>query len=402
MKKRIFIAMHYMELGGAERALLGLLEALSENPQFEVDLFVYRHQGELMKYIPQGIRLLPENSLYACYEKSILSIFLAGHFLMGIARLWAKISNILFNHPSKGKLPSSIADEMGRATNAVLPSLSYLGEYDLAIGFLNPHYYLIHKVFAKKKIGWFHSDYSAIYINSKREFNVWNKLDFIAGVSEASVRSFNVVFPQLSNKTIVLENRLPANLIKKQALEFDADNEIHGSFRLLTIGRFSHAKNFAAAVEIMAELCKIREDVMWYVIGYGGGEAEIRSAITRFGVEDRFIILGKKTNPYPYIRACDLYVQPSLYEGKSISVQEAQLLGKPVAITNYPSAASQIRHGVDGYIFSQDSPTSIAKEIHELLNNTELMASMAVNGAHKDFYGTKTISFIESLLSQTS
>ncbi len=70
---------------------------------------------------------------------------------------------------------------------------------------------------------------------------------------------------------------------------------------------------------------------------------------------DSVILLGKKENPYPYIKACDIYVQPSRYEGKSVTVREAQMLCKPVVVTAYPTAASQIIDGVDGVIVPLDN-----------------------------------------------
>ena len=170
-----------------------------------------------------------------------------------------------------------------------------------------------------------------------------------------------------------MDNPLPEQLIRKQAEEIDASPEMPGKLRLLSIGRYCTPKNFPGAVAIMAELCKLRDDVIWYIIGYGGGEQEIRDAIDMYKMQDRFILLGKKANPYPYIKACDVYVQPSIYEGKSITVKEAQLLGKPVAITNYPTAGGQINDGEDGVILPLGSPRKTAEALHAMLNNRTLL-----------------------------
>ena len=70
-------------------------------------------------------------------------------------------------------------------------------------------------------------------------------------------------------------------------------------------------------------------NIKWYVVGYGGYEGRIKGIIAQNKLEDSFILLGKKTNPYTYIKACDLYVQPSRYEGKAVTVTEAKILGKP-------------------------------------------------------------------------
>lgn len=372
---RIFISMHYMELGGAERALLGLLEALS-GANHQVDLFIYSHQGELMPLIPKGINLLPEIPIYAALEKPMKETLLQGHWEMVLTRLWAKVCNWWHNRHLAGEV-AAIFDEVGRATSRILPNLHHLGEYDLAISFLTPHYIVRDKVRAKRKIAWIHTDYSAIVVNPKRELPVWASYDKIVSISPDVTKAFLQVFPSLENKITEIDNPLPEQLIRKQAEEFDAEPEMLGKIRLLSIGRYSTPKNFPGAVAIMAELCKLRDDVTWYIIGYGGGEQEIREAIAMYGMQDRFILLGKRANPYPYIKACDVYVQPSIYEGKSITVKEAQLLGKPVAITNYPTASSQVKNGVDGIILPLGTPKETAASLHSLLNNKQLQYTIS-------------------------
>lgn len=375
MTHRIIITMHYMELGGAERALLGLLEVLSEWDG-EVDLFVYSHQGELMEYIPPGIHVLPENPVYASIEKPLVQIIRQGHWGMATARLWAKVANWWHNRHLRGHV-ASILDEVGRATVRVLPNLQGLGEYDLAISFLTPHYIVRDNVRAKRKIAWIHTDYSTISVNSRRELPVWASYDKIISISPEVTRAFLGVFPSLAPKIMEQENLLPIRLIQQQAVAFDAAAEMPGKIKLLSIGRFCEPKNFPGAVGMMAELCKLRDDVVWYIIGYGGGEEEIRTAIRHYGMEDKFIILGKRANPYPYIKACDLYIQPSLYEGKAVTVKEAQLLGKPVAITRYSTAASQVQDGIDGVILPLGNPKETAEAINQLLQNPALMDKIA-------------------------
>ena len=110
----------------------------------------------------------------------------------------------------------------------------------------------------------------------------------------------------------------------------------------------------------MPDICKrligkTKLNIKWYIIGYGGDEALIRQKIKEAGMEEHVILLGKRSNPYPYIKACDIYVQPSRYEGKSVTVREAQMLCKPVVVTNYPTAPSQIRSGIDGVIVPMDN-----------------------------------------------
>ena len=96
------------------------------------------------------------------------------------------------------------------------------------------------------------------------------------------------------------------------------------------------------------------------------------------------MILGKKENPYPYIKACDLYVQPSRYEGKAVTVREAQMLCKPVVITRYATSASQLEDGVDGVIVPMDNE-GCAREIIQLLKDPERMQRLSVACAQRDY-----------------
>lgn len=372
--KRIFICMHYMELGGAERALLGVLEFFTRT-NHHVDLFIYSHQGELLPYIPTGINLLPEHPAYAAFERPLKTVLFSKQWKVAASRLWAKLTNWWYNRHLRGE-NSAIFDEVGRATVRVLPPLKHLGEYDVAISFLTPHYIVRDKVKAKKKIAWIHTDYSTIVVNAQRELPVWQSYDKIVSISADVTKAFLGVFPSLQDKIIEIENPLPEELIREQAEEFDASPEMPGKIKLLSIGRYCTPKNFPGAVAIMAELCKLRDDVIWYIIGYGDGEQEIRDAITRYNMQNKFILLGKKSNPYPYIKACDVYVQPSIYEGKSITVKEAQLLGKPVAVTNYPTAHSQINHGIDGVILPLDTPAETATALKNFLEDKNLIEKL--------------------------
>ena len=135
----------------------------------------------------------------------------------------------------------------------------------------------------------------------------------------------------------------------------------------------------------------------WYLIGYGGDEPLIRQKIAEAGMGDRVIILGKKNNPYPYMRACDLYVQPSRYEGKAVTVREAQLLGKPVVITNYATAGSQLEDGIDGVIVPVDN-VGCAAGIAALLRDPVRMRQLSENCKKRDYTNRDEIEKIYALM----
>ena len=372
MKPRIFINMHYMEIGGAERALLGLLNAIDTN-KVDVDLFINQHTGEFMKLIPNKINLLPEISAYSVIEKPITTAIKKGHVGIAFARLLARFK---YNKYLK-TLKSEILNIEGSATHYVadevithLPSLAYLGEYDLAISFLDPPHIVQEKVLAKKKIEWIHTDFSFISINYDIEFNRWAKNDYIASISPDITTAFIKTFPALNNKIILIENILSPAFIKQQAELYDP-HEMHGDFiKICSIGRFCFQKNFEAIPFIAQKLKEKGLNFKWYIIGFGD-TLETTENINKTNTEDCVILLGKKGNPYPYIANCDIYVQPSRYEGKSVTVREAQILEKPVIITNYPTAQSQIKDGKDGIICDMDN-NSIANTIYNLAQDKNL------------------------------
>ena len=128
MKPRIFIAIHYLELGGAEISLIGLLNAI-DTSQYDVDLFIYSHQGELMKMIPSGIHLLPEVKEYAQIEKPIKEVLKQGGWKIAIARLWAKYKYSLYAKRNKLKDNAAILHYISESIIPFLPSLKKYGEY---------------------------------------------------------------------------------------------------------------------------------------------------------------------------------------------------------------------------------------------------------------------------------
>ncbi len=119
-----------------------------------------------------------------------------------------------------------------------------------------------------------------------------------------------------------------------------------------------------------------------FLIGYGSGENLILQKIKEAGMEEHVIILGKKSNPYPYIKACDIYVQPSHYEGKSVTVREAQILYKPVVVTNFPTSSSQILNGKDGVIVPMDNQGCADGILHLIQGKTKQQENIDYLHAH--------------------
>ena len=375
MKSRIFIAIHYMHLGGAETSLIGLLQAL--DPQkVDVDFFVYSHEGEMMKLIPSYINLLPENPTWSMFEKPLKEVLKKGYLRMFFARMrakWRMRQYLKKNNPKDG---AAIHGYLGEEVSKVLPNLHYLGVYNLAISFLNPHNFVLDHVKAKKKVCWIHTDYTHIDVNADLELPVWSAYDHVISISEDVTKTFLQVFPSLKDKIVEIENVLSPDYVRQRSLLISSEDiqkemPARGDcMNLLTIGRFSEAKKLDEIPAICRGIIEAGVNVRWYIIGYGGSDDYIRREIEREGMQEHVSLLGKKENPYPYIKACDWYVQPSRYEGKSVVVREAQMLCKPVIVTNYPTAPSQIQQGVDGVIVPIEIPGCVAQMVETLKDDT--------------------------------
>lgn len=397
-RKKILVCSHWLEIGGAEKALIGLLDALSES-DYEIDLFLCRHSGSLMKDIPSKINLLPENNNAACIALPYKDVLKRKAYMVLLGRMISKVHGKLYlkKHPSKD---SNVFIEYSHLhTYRYVKHIRNDIKYDLMLSFLTPHYISSYRTNAKKKIAWIHTDYTAVDMDCNTAEKVWKTFDYIASISDECSKGFAKMLPDLSDKIVLIENILPVRMIIQQSRMIVDDwcPKDNDTICLLSIGRYTTAKNFDNVPDICAKIRSAGLNVKWYIIGFGGDEALICQKIAEAGMEDFVILLGKKDNPYPYIAACDLYVQPSRYEGKCVTVREAQILGKPVVITNYATSASQLEDGVDGVVVPMDNE-GCAAGIAELLKDPQRMKRLSETCQQRDYSNAQEVEKIYRLM----
>ncbi len=378
MKKKILIVFTgEMELGGIERSLLGLLDAIDYD-HYEVDLFLYGHHGVLFPLLNPNVNLLPEVKELAYLRESFGAKVKHGCFYAAALRL----GDAILSHFK----PINHDLTWAKIVRRCVPKLTK--HYDMALGFFLPFDYLMEKVEADLKIGWIHTDYSVEKTDLAHLFHNYSCMDKIAAVSTKCKDTFSTLFPQLADRVIVIENILTKSFLMQQANLPFHDVLFHRTsseeFLLLSIGRYCTAKNFDNVPDICRRLIQSGCKVRWYLIGFGGDEALICRKISEAGMAGKVILLGRKENPYPYLKACDLYVQPSRYEGKCVAVREAQTLCKPVVITDYLTAASQLEDGVDGVIVPMDNE-GCAQGIAALLQDQVRMKQLSENCRQRDY-----------------
>lgn len=396
-KKKILITSFDMAIGGVERSLIGLLNKIDYS-RYDVDLMLFKHEGEFFSLLPKEPNLLPEIPQYTTFRKSIKQILQEGNTSIGITRLIARVMGTLHGKCIHSQEPGYLIIQYGwKMSLSSLPRLEE--EYDAAISFLWPHYFIGDKVRAKRKIGWIHTDYSNIPLNKRMEYRMWRQMDNIVAVSESCKDSFLSVFPHVNKKVEVIENIISPEFVREESNQ-DVTHEISvnpGRIKLVTVGRLSHAKGIDDAVHACRKLLNQGYDIEWYIVGYGPQETELKMLIDKLELQDRFFLLGKKTNPYPYIKACDIYVQPSRYEGKAVTVREAQILGKPVLITNFSTAKSQLEDGVDGCICSM-GVDGIIEGIKKLIDDVEFRNKIVNNTSQRNYGNEEEVEKIYRLI----
>ena len=352
MKKNILISSFDMELGGVERSLAAMLNNFDYH-NYKVDLHLHSHTGPLLNLLSEKTHILPELSTCKSYRQSIKQMFLQGNLTLGFKRLYAKILTDKYAKIN-GAVDSGYyqMQEIWRLCVNLTEKID--NDYDVAISYLWPHHFTAYNVKATKKIAWIHTDYSTIDIDVKTDLDVWCKFDYIISISDACTQAFLEVYPTLHDKIILVENITSPDYIRLMGQKTPECQFVKNDFNLVSVGRLCEPKAFDRAVEALNLIHKKGfTNIKWYIVGEGGDQDKIEELIARYKLQESFILLGSTTNPYPYMKAADLYVQPSLYEGKAVTIAEAQILAKPVLITNYATSASQINHKVDGLICEQ-------------------------------------------------
>ena len=377
-----------MELGGIERSLLGLLDAFDYN-KYNVDLFLYGHHGPLMSLINENVNILPEVKELAYLRESFKVKLKNKCFYSAVLRLKDELISkfhMVNNDTTWAKVMRRCAPKLQK-------------HYDIALSFFRPFDFIVEKVDADIKVGWIHTDYT----NAGEILEVLEKdyarMDYIAAVSDQCAETFNSIFPNLKNRVITIENVLSRDYINKEANRYDVSDEmlLDGSIKLLTVGRFSYPKKMEEIPEICRRIRESGLNVKWYLIGFGKEEQLIRQKIREENMEKYVVILGKKENPYPYIKACDIYLQPSRYEGKAVTVREAQILNKPVIITNYATSNSQLQDGIDGVIVPKDI-AGCSKGIIQVVNDKRLQQRLIENTKIVDYTNSLEVEKIYCLM----
>ena len=242
-------------------------------------------------------------------------------------------------------------------------------EYDVAIAYAGPMdfitYFVANKIRAKKRVQWIHFDISKIGFNKRFAEKMYSKFDKIFVVSEEGKNKLNLLIPSLSDKTEVFFNIISSTFIKNMAENEEGFNDNYNGIRILTVGRLSREKGQDITISVLEKLIKQGYEVRWYCIGEGNMKKELEDMVKNKNLQENYILLGSKRNPYPFMKECDIYVQSSRHEGYCITLAEARCFNNPIITTNFTGANEQIRNEKTGLIvnFNQDEMYTAIKRI---------------------------------------
>lgn len=369
MKKILFV-IDSIGCGGAERALVSLLKNLNYS-HYQVDLLYFNYENEYFKKeIPKEVNIIQSDIgmqiIFSSYKNLKKYLREIKYFPILFLRLYFSMS---------GKINSKnyfrrIVKDWQRYKNFI-PELEKI--YDTAIGYLElgSSYYIIDKVKAKKKIMWQRTDYLKTGCCPNWDFPYFNHADKICVLSDEMEENFLRVFPNFKKKLVIFPNIIDIqSIIEKSKESIDFDTEYKG-IRIISVGTLRKVKGYDVAIKACKYLKDKGYNFKWYILGSGEEEDNLIKEINKLELNNYFILLGNKRNPYPYIEQSDIFVQCSYREGFSTSVFEAKCLQKSIVITNAPGMKNQINHNVNGLISEVGNAEEIAKNIEILLNSSK-------------------------------
>lgn len=252
-------------------------------------------------------------------------------------------------------------------------------EYDIALDFYGygsfSTAFISKKVHAKKKGMWIH-DSKMPWI--KNVIKYLNDYDRFFCVSNSVKRTFCNKFLSLSKRARVFYNYVDTEEITTASKQESNILFSKGILNIVTVGRLTEQKGYDVAIDTAKILKEKDIPFKWYVIGDGKDKHKLQKKIDKLNLNNNFFLLGRRNNPYPLMKNCSLYVQPSRHEGFGLTVFEARILGKIVVASDIPEFKEQIVDGYDGVISKLDSE-EIAKNIIMLWNNKSLMEKLEKN-----------------------
>lgn len=346
MKKLLFI-IDSLENNGAVRSLVSLLNELN-SPEYQISLFVINDRLDYFrKEIPDYVTVIKGcdavNNFFAPFDESVKWYCRKGHwaatFIKCMHSIIRRISPVLAQEIFFPLLSCNSGQKIPR-------------EYDFVIAYndFTPWVYAYHHARGKMYIGWNHSIYENMKYHDFFYKKYLKKMNRIATISEICKASLMKHFNYCKNIHIV------TNIINQKEVLTKSEDRVDVIFpkdkiSVLSIGRLSEQKGYSMFIHALARI-QTTEKWCFYLIGEGPDKEKLEKLIAENNLTSKVVLLGAKKNPYPYLVQCDVYVQPSKYEGYGIALDEAKIFQKPILATD--TVKERFCHGKDALILPFD------------------------------------------------
>ena len=366
--KKILFGITSLTIGGAERVLVDLANELCND--YDITIFTIYPNGEFEKSLSNKIKL---KSLYNKRYNELSKI----QKVFVPLKVWINKNQIYKKYIKEN--------------------------FDVEIAFLEgPITRLISvKNRDTKKVAWIHNDISRVFGNNlkskiKRHIDekIYNKFDELVFVSKDNKKSFEKIYKNNAVKKEIIYNYINSeNILKKsndEIPEIFAEDELN----FVTVARLVEQKGIDRLIRVHSKLIKENLKHKIWVIGDGPEYKKLESLVDINSVKDTFKLLGKRENPYPYIKKADYFCLLSYFEGYGMVLEEAKILGKDILITN-----TAAREAVEGYEYATIIENN-ENDIYKVLKEKILKGKDAINKSEKtkDYNNEDIIQKIKNIL----
>lgn len=373
--KKALIVTDWLGCDGASKSLVSLLGCI-DYEILNIDLMLLDNRDDFFRpMIPDEVRVVdpPEDidAYLSPLHAAVWRLLSLGRISLLSLRIYQAILIRLACNPT---------GMIQRVWIRAVPHLDRLSEgYDVIISYQDiwSAYYVALRGTASIKISWNHNDYVRTGRIPRIDAVMMKHLSYLVTVSEERRKQLSINLPDFQQKIRVLPNILSPRLINKMSGIIGGFEDDFQGYRILTIGRLDYQKGIDIAIDACKTLIDRGLKIRWYVLGFGN-PAVYRNKLDHLEPKDSFVFLGTKTNPYPYIKQCDVYVQPSRSEGFGLALAEARILKKPCVVSDIDVFCKQIEHNHNGLVSPLD-PINIADNVQKILLNTEIQDRFARN-----------------------
>lgn len=377
-KKKVLFITPSLCQGGLEHSLITMLSLLDEK-KYEMYLYTYGEDLSLLPLVPQ----------YVHFKNDLLD----KHYNRNLKALRLLSGEKFFSKVGKKERAERYTDKRKdfihrQKVNQIKNAYNNL-QFDVVIGnSIGMTSETAAVVNAKKRYVFFRS---SVDLHHEMNVELFPKYDGIIAVSKGVKDMLCKSYDDVEDKVIVLENYVDAEQIIAKANERleEVDDKLKDRLVISTCGRFSQEKGFDLAVECAHILKDKGYDFLWYFIGDGAQREMLEQLIERYDLISNIRITGYTENPFPYIKCCDVYVQPSYHESYGRTIKEAIILGKPIVSTDTVGGHTLLDNNNYGEIVDF-LPEAIADGIitasHKIKQNEYAKYDIKINQEEKETY----------------